>query len=652
MSNDRRFGFWLFVASSAAALLVRLVYLFQVREATLFKAPLLDSAFYVSRAWSIRYGDFIGDTVSFHSAPIYPYFISMFMGLAGADQSLWWLRLAQGLISALTVGLLALTALRLFGRWAGVATALLATFYGPFLFFSGEILEITLTLAFLAWALFLLAGRDKPGGLPLFAAGLLLGLAALGKPNILILGPVIWISLGLFRPLGRPSAWEWRRGILLAAGILVAVLPFTLRNKLAGDDWVLISSNGGINLFIGNNPQADGGFYVPSSMATDLRGSSRIVAEEARGRELRPSEVSRFWTGRALKFFRTRPAHAMGLITRKAGLLLNHYEIPNHYSYYFFREYYAPILRLPLTSWSMVLPLGLLGLALGLRGNVRARRQAWSLLAVALTVVLFFVTSRYRLPAALMLFPFAGHGLALLGRAFRDRRWKALGGALLILIAGSAMAHLPMVEKKDFHDDFMTISSFWFQQKDFEKGAFYSTEAIRQRPASAPAWHNLGFAYLQGGDFLRAEDCLWKAVEYDPNFGHAYSTLGSLYIQYVRPFMAEKCIDKAESLTPILRPHLKQVRQQIPVSREEWETEANMMLNALDLRAKDQPGRAEIMVEKAQVLGFRLERHAEALAVLDSIPPDAVPDSQSFREQVEFMKDRLIVARDHMRYLR
>ena len=61
-------------------------------------------------------------------------------------------------------------------------------------------------------------------------------------------------------------------------GLLVVILPFTLRNRIAGDDWVFISSNGGINLFIGNNPLATGGFQAPSAMQYDLEASSLRVA--------------------------------------------------------------------------------------------------------------------------------------------------------------------------------------------------------------------------------------------------------------------------------------------------------------------------------------------------------------------------------------
>ncbi len=649
--KDRPFAVWLFALSSLAAMALRLAYLFQVRDATLFKAPLRDSAFYVARAWEIVHGDIIGKAVSFHSAPLYPYIIAAVMGTAGSDQGLWWLRIVQALASALTVGLLSITALRLFGRWAATATAIMAVLYAPFLFYSGEILEITFTLLFLAWALWILARDERPGPGRLFSVGLLLGLAALGKPNLLILGPVLWLTLGLFRPLGRPSAWAWRQGLLLAAGFLVAVLPFTFRNKLAGDDWVLISSNGGINLFIGNNPQANGGFQVPSALATDLRGGSALVAEEAKGRPMKPSEVSRFWADRSLAYFASHPGHAAGLWIRKVGLLLNHYEIPNHYNFYFFREYYAPILKWPLAAYSMLLPLGILGLAFGARRDRRTRRQAWSLLAVALTVILFFVTSRYRMPVVILVFPFAGFGLALLGQTLLARRWKLLGAALAILLAGLVLVRLPLVKNQNFESEFMSLANFWFTQKDYQQAAFYSTEAIRQNDESAAAWQNLGYAYLEQGTFVKAEDCLWKAVSLDPNFGYAWGNLAKLYFDYARPYLATKCLDKAETLAPLLKPRLKEIRQMMPVLASQWDERAERLLDELEVKEAESPGDPRHLAERAQIIGLRLEQHAEALAILDEIPESALVADSSLAEYVNFMRGRLNTVHSHAHFL-
>jgi 4-amino-4-deoxy-L-arabinose transferase-like glycosyltransferase len=504
--ENRRFRRLLFAVASAAAAVLRVAYLLPLRGQALFDAPHRDSILYVSRAHGILNGDFWGSGVSFHSAPLYPYFLALVMGPAG-EAGLWWVRVVQALLSALTVGFLALAAHRLFGRWAALATAALALLYAPFLFYAGELLEITLSLFFLSVAAWILA-RAELAGRHVFGAGALVGLAALGKPNLLLLAPVLLVAIGFLRPLGRPAAWPWRRGALLAAGFLVVIMPFTLRNRIVGDDWVLISSNGGINFFIGNNPSATGGFLVPASMQYDLQHASHRFAEQAAGHPLKPSAVSRFWTGRAWRFFTTRPGEAAGKLLRKTGLLLNHYEIPNHFNIYFFRAYFAPVLRGPLVWYWLVLPLAAVGLVFGLRRSRATRLAGWCLLVVGASVVLFFITSRYRMPMLVWLLPFAGHGLATLGRLLAARRWRLLPVPVLVLVAATAIVRLPLVRAVDFHEDWITLANYWASQMDWEKVILYNQQALRANMDSAVAWQNLGNAYLQTA---RSEDDLDRA---------------------------------------------------------------------------------------------------------------------------------------------
>ena len=44
---------------------------------------------------------------------------------------------------------------------------------------------------------------------------------------------------------------------LIALPLCLIIFPVTLRNYLIGDDWVLISANGGVNFYIGNNAHYD-----------------------------------------------------------------------------------------------------------------------------------------------------------------------------------------------------------------------------------------------------------------------------------------------------------------------------------------------------------------------------------------------------------
>jgi 4-amino-4-deoxy-L-arabinose transferase-like glycosyltransferase len=102
----------------------------------------------------------------------------------------------------------------------------------------------------------------KSSTLWVLLAGLVFGLAALTKPQVLFL-PGLLALLPLLSREGRAST---RRhiinGMMLYAAMAVILVPWALRNTLVFGETVLISTNGGATLLTGNNPSADGG-YVP-----------------------------------------------------------------------------------------------------------------------------------------------------------------------------------------------------------------------------------------------------------------------------------------------------------------------------------------------------------------------------------------------------
>ena len=87
--------------------------------------------------------------------------------------------------------------------------------------------------------------------------GVLLGIGALIRPTYVLL-PV---------PIGLHMLLSWRRrgralaaAVLLACGVAAAVLPWTLRNYYVTGGFILISSNGGGNLYSANNDEALGAY--------------------------------------------------------------------------------------------------------------------------------------------------------------------------------------------------------------------------------------------------------------------------------------------------------------------------------------------------------------------------------------------------------
>ena len=136
------------------------------------------------------------------------------------------------------------------GCVALILAAFMAT-YWIFIYFEAEFLEPVVSIfLILSLVYVLMTWTQKTPYWQVFGAGLLLGISALVRPNALLLLPVIGL-------------WGWwilvRRGekrripltlVGLAVGTALTVLPATIRNYVVDRDFVLISSNGGINLFM------------------------------------------------------------------------------------------------------------------------------------------------------------------------------------------------------------------------------------------------------------------------------------------------------------------------------------------------------------------------------------------------------------------
>lgn len=430
----------------AAAFVVKLAVLVQLWDHPLLQPHgELDTAYYVALAEHIA-SDGLLAPGAFIVSPLYVYFLA---GVLAAGGSLLAAKLIQIVLGAIAVALLFVTARHWFGSRAAFAAAALAILTGIFTFNEVLILQSAvdpfLTSCALYWLTRMVAGEPGRSGdwraSSALGAGLSVGLLALNRPNALVFAvaaaTVFWVV-------------DWRagrrtRGTVLIAS-LVAILGANLaRNYAVSGDVVLIASHGGLNFYIGNNDRADGTYTpvpgITPSIAGQARDSAR-VAEAAVGRRLTPGEVSNYFARRAVDWITTEPADAVRLFLRKIGILLNRVDVPLNYSHaYYAREPFAVLRWLAVGAW-LLLPLGVVGL---LWRSLRVNRRgywAWAMFVpvYAATVVLFFVTDRYRMP---LFVPLCATSGAVLVRwfdmvlALRRRSGQASHIAALVGSAGA-----------------------------------------------------------------------------------------------------------------------------------------------------------------------------------------------------------------------
>ena len=233
--------------------------------------------------------------------------------------------------------------------------------------------------------------------LRLLVSGLFLGLAALTRP-VLLPAPGLFFLYEVLCSGGR-GRWRgrtlWRRALggalAVALGMALVVGPWTWRNYRALGAFVPVSTNGGVNLWQGNNPHTNGEFF----WSDDPHLNPLLEVQD---------EVERDRLGRqlALAWIRENPRQFLQLGWKKWGLLLG----DNHSAPYFSvgqaRTAVAPWLE-PLTvaalAWGLNLMLALAALGLLLWLGMGRRFGGWGRTSLPLLLILWMLALHFVFPA-------------------------------------------------------------------------------------------------------------------------------------------------------------------------------------------------------------------------------------------------------------
>ncbi len=184
--------------------------------------------------------------------PLYPLFLSVAFHVS---RNTFFLQSLQVALVVLSLYFFLRLALLLFGELPALIAGLVFALYPPLIFYTAELTTESLFLLLLSAALFVFyQGGEKLSALRAFSLGLLTGLAALCRPNGLMLIPAIGLAIWLTT---RSPGQTLRRVIVLGLAVAIVVLPWTYRNYRLYHKFVLISTNGGNNLWFGAHFRLD-----------------------------------------------------------------------------------------------------------------------------------------------------------------------------------------------------------------------------------------------------------------------------------------------------------------------------------------------------------------------------------------------------------
>ena len=537
------------------ALVIRGIYIAQQHSDPLFDRPTVDAEYW--HAWASAFAAGEGfEEGPYYRAPLYAWMLGAVYKTIGSEPFAW--RVVQAMLGALTCALVYGIGRLKFNRGIGFVAGLITAVYWILVFFTGEMLIPTLAtfLATLLVLLLLLADRRRTVAW-WGAAGIVLGLSAITRPNILLVAPVIvlWMLV---------SRQEWRRFLAHAAvitlGCLLVVLPITVRNAAIGGDQVLISSQGGVNLYIGNNPQADGfSVVMPGTTAHALqtRLEQRAIAEQEAGRELSPSEISRFYARKTWDFVRSHPGAAAQLLFTKFTYFWASHEFANNKDIYAYTQRHTPLVTVLPLRFGLIAPLGLLGVAV-IWPRRRELFPLWGFILVyMISIVLFFASARFRVPILPVLILLAVVAVEWMVRAALKKEWRsvleAVAGLAFLLFFSNSGGWNAATGRWDAEPDWIDLRVAATFAQDGRTGEALEVyrDIIERNPDNYDALADSAFLYLARDELREAEANARRAVKIDRNDYKGYNALGTALLRQGRLDEALPHLSKAARLMPM-----------------------------------------------------------------------------------------------------
>ncbi|HEU0209975.1 MAG TPA: tetratricopeptide repeat protein [Candidatus Udaeobacter sp.] len=568
--NRQRFPLGIYVFTTV--LLLRLFVLARLTGSPFLFPAHGDMHFYNDWALRIARGQWT-DHFAFYGLPLYAYLLAAIYKIFGYNPFLP--AFLQACLDSATAFLIYQIAVRLFGdrksagcdsgKIIGVGAALGWGLCQPAQAYS-VILMPTSWSIFVFW--FLVWQVIKREKMPTFGAallfGLLIGFTAMGVATVLFVIPLLLGAI-FFR-------WEasvrWSRS-LAATGLVIAVFvgasPAFLHNYFVARDPVFLSAHSGVNLWIGNNPWANGYPRFPAGLHAGqeamLQDSIR-GAEAAAGHSLKRSEVSAYWSGKAKDYIAHNFGEWLKLIALKVLNFWNAFRYDDLSVITTLRE---EGVTLPGITYGLIAALALPGLFLGCSRFPLSRWVAAAILLHMLSLLSVFVTERYRLAAVPGLLLFAAFGLHEFWQSCVNRRFRAAIAYACLLSFAAIFVSIPKRDPSlwalDSYNTGLQALDLDHLQAAEEKFA----RAYAYVPDNAELNFAMGNLRLAQGHADAAKSFYFTTLQLDSRHEGSYNNLGVLALEEGRAELAASFFSRALQQNPkdpktyylLARAHLK-----------------------------------------------------------------------------------------------
>lgn len=554
---------------AGAAALLRFAYLREFSASPLFAFPLgPDVQEYDHWAREILSGRFLWTKANIH-APFYSFFLAGMYSFFSLD--FFKLRFFQQMLGFASAIPLFLILAKLhaenpdgnefrFQKALPLLFILLWTVYPPLIYYQAELISEALLLPFLCLIIYFLYraewlwDEDKAFSIKLAAyisiAGILSGLAVITHPFSLlfVLFELIYIAAKFFRSAPEESKKKrFLPPLLFALFLAVPIIPVSVYNSHISGELVFIQKNSGFNLYLGNNPKANGKCYLrPGPEWDKVHYTAEMEAPTCN------MSKDRYFIWKTFNFFLKHPFKAASLSAQKAVLVWNWREFTAGADVYSIR-YFTDFQRLSKYFSILIIPLALAGffLAMG-NGETRFRYRHFILLVLAfwLAQSIFVTSGRYRLSMYPGIFLFAPFFVLFVISKTKDLKFVIKSLALLLLASAFAFFPSKTNEKREKAEADTIYAEACMNYGKLDKAEQFLCSSLPELGDWSRSYNLYGRLLLERKQYPEAEAMFERAIKLNPALPFGYMNLGNLNSNKGNAPKAEEYFKKALKLNP------------------------------------------------------------------------------------------------------
>jgi len=241
--------------------------------------------------------------------PGYPYFLAGIYFIFG--ENLLAIAIIQALLSTVTALLLYLSVRHIAPRKVAQVCLMFFLFFIDSALYATFLYTQTL-FVFLIVIVFWLAmlDEDRPRFWRKIILGAVAGLAAYVKTVVFL--PLLFLGLWSIFHHHRGRLVIFLSWLLAATTLVIVLAPLTIYLYQTTGHFVIVHSNTGINLYIGNNPDSSGGYYLKEN-------PSMLSIPE----DMDYYQADHYFMGKALRFIRDNPGQELLNLLKKLARLVS-----------------------------------------------------------------------------------------------------------------------------------------------------------------------------------------------------------------------------------------------------------------------------------------------------------------------------------------